>query len=216
MRRDITFEEFNRITQEIVNRSHLADSRECILTTLVNAELNAELLTQPHRRFLDLAVVCMIPSPNDPQASVYAQVNREVMDGLGMSEMELLELADENTDALLRPCLKMGQVDLAQLGGEETGVANAVELTNQLSRNGASTGLKHWALEKAAEMLQTDELLVMPVNRDRMLGFAARDVSAGTLRDALLKNNRVLRGRKILSDHIYRYDRNSKRLSIGI
>lgn len=216
MKRNITIDDFNRITGEILNRSHLADPKECILTTLVNAELDAELLDQPHRRFLDLAVVCMIPAPTDVHTSVYAQVTREVMERLGLNEAELLDLADENTNELLRPCLKMGQVDLAQFGGTESGEVSAVELTNELSRNGASTGLKHWALKQAADQLWTEQLLVMPVNRDRMLGFATRDVSAATLRDALLKNNRVLRGRKLLSDHIYQFDTTTGRLSIVI
>lgn len=186
---------------------------------LINYEENETLLKElPHKKFLDLAVICYVligKAGNDTASILVRQDFRRIWE---VSEEELFLQAIKNTPQLLPPELKSMDVLIQEtlpqeelFGKEEAseGIPMYV-LTNTSRCNGAAAVLYPNLISDFAEHIAADlyilpssihELILIPKSPD-----IKKDVLEQMVREV---NEEEVERTERLSNHVYRYERES-------
>lgn len=205
-------------------------AKEHVIFQFVNSEQNREMLTgMPHREFLDLSIVYRLVLKTDEHGIASALVSNTLAGIWGFTESQLFQLAIENTARLLPPCVKsMHEVllemsyatDIPQEVLENmTGFVPADELmyviTNSKGINGSISMLYESMLHDLAEKLDSD-LYILPSSIHEVIAVSTimgnpEDLSAMVVE----VNNGVLDPGDKLSDHVYYYDRNLRKLTFA-
>lgn len=192
---------------------------ERIVFRIVSLELNREYIKNvPHVPYLDLAVVfyCRLDETELGEASI--PVFNSHLRMWGITVEELHATAVENTPKMLPPEIQsMGEILKDFMGAELTGELNPpmYVLSNRRKSFGSACILYQGVLAGFADRMGTDlfilpsslhEVLLIPAEKGadaRMLDQMVQDVNAGELQQE-----------EILSDHVYRYSRETGKITM--
>lgn len=195
-------------------------SREGVIFRLVNTGANRQLLHEiPHFGFLDLSMVFYLLLDSDAEGCRSIMITNMLLKKWGISERELLHQAQKNTP------LRMPEIILdahslfpAETADDPAGMQVYV-LTNRLRLYGAGCVLYEGVLEKAAGMCWSG-FYVLPCSVHELLLIPAERYSQGfaqQLKQLVMEVNLAeVPEQDILSDCIYYYNKEEKRLDIAL
>ena len=167
----------------------------------------------PHKKIEDLALIYRLDSvSNDEpfQKTTRVTVTNEIVENLGMSDRQFMERADSVIPENDPPVLK-NLMDVLGISGGDDAASQIIVATNSTSREGAGVIHYQGVLDKAAELLQGD-FMVLPSSIHEVL--LLKDDGRMTVED--LKemvhsvNNDVVDPLDQLSDQVYHYDSREK------
>ena len=186
--------------------------RSGIYLMLINYEMNREQLEQqPHRKFLDLAIIYVVQLKNDKEGIMTYQINNEHMELWGCDEEELFRLAYHNTPLLLPPMVfgideivykvlleddripseyKESFNEMFMSDFKEHGLSEMVCIGCESQHHGAGVMLYTDVLDRAADKLNEDEIVILPSSVHEVLAVRKESgsdfsVSDGTLWEVL-------------------------------
>lgn len=219
------FSEFSTITQDFQNFEFVKDK---IVMVAVNTERNARLLSQvPHKDREDLSLIykVMIGSGmgsitiRNEHMAMWGDVSVDQIHQLAMDNTrEILPISVMSTYEVMREMfLKDGMPDeIAELMFEEMPPNQQVYvITNATKVNGAASMFYEDALSGLAEKLGTD-LYILPSSVHEVLAVST-DMGTPELLSEIVKkvNGSEVSVEEQLSDHVYRFDAASKKLSLA-
>lgn len=204
--------------------------KDYLTVQLVNTKANrCQLSDVPHREMADLSLIPVLRvAMPEAEGNGSIRVTQELLSKWGVSEQELYRQAWENMDRDQAPVLQsmrtvaeeieMGTAsDENLLAGTETAALDPEEMLYVLSNKERTYGAAVLAcpgvLEKVSRLFpegfyilpsSLHEVLIVPEDKgfsQRELGQVVRDVN----REAVAKE-------EVLSDHIYRYDRERQKI----
>ena len=208
---------------------------------LINRKLNEELFSDiPHRSFLDLEVVYYYKVQSDKDGLASILIRNRFLEEWNVTEQELYEAAMNNTvqhnpyivvsmqkmfrDMLFGDPKPKQEVDdskmdelarEAELMAELDSDDEMFVLTNKGKYFGAGCLLYKEVLKKIANKLN-DDLIILPSSvHETILLRASMAGNISALKLMVEEVNRSQVGREErLSDNVYKYDRNSDKMSI--
>jgi len=194
--------------------------RPVIVYKLVHYEKNREQLQDiPHLPFLDLAVVFYCLLTDTPVGNATVLIHNSHLELWGRNTAWLYEAAKENTRRLLPECLVSMEEMLCELSGgqqetEGAGVPMYV-LTNSRKSFGAACLLYEGVLGKCLERFG-ESYYLLPSSVHEMILLPASAVGDSRELCALVRemNRTQVRDTEVLSDSVYYYSRESRRLEI--
>ena len=219
--------------KESINVSELTNA-ECakdkIVFQLINTEQNKEMLANmPHREFKDLSVIYRMVVKIDGEGIASTPVHNGLADTLGFTEEQLFKLAAENTKRLLPPVVKsMNDVmrDIFMKDGMPPEIADMMlgemppeqqmyVISNNKGINGAVSMLYEYGLHELAEKLGSD-LYIMPSSIHEVIAVSTDMGTPESLSEMVREvNGSQVSAEEQLSDHVYRFDAASKKLSLA-
>ncbi|MBE5867553.1 MAG: hypothetical protein E7293_01130 [Lachnospiraceae bacterium] len=205
-----------------------------IFCKLINYEKNKELLQElPWRKFFDLAIVCYYVYTNDLIGNGSITIRREHLELWGIKEEELLEEALNNTRHSLPYCWydmkdmikEMWESEKGQLSLEEARLLQDIfrhrrdaepmyVLTNFAKMYGAINMVYEDVLEEMGNMIGCN-YVVLPSSIHEIILVPGDTPNAEKLRFMVNDvNSTQVSPQEVLSDHVYFYDRNRRKLSM--
>ena len=204
--------------------------KENIVFQIINTEQNRELLAAvPHRNVLDLSVIYRWLFQAEEGEMKSAIIQNPIAEKLGLTEVQLFELAKENTRKLLSPevismydmiCELSPNEDLCSelFGMDNEEVPDELMLwviTNSQRINGASSILFDDVLQSLADRLE-DDLYILPSSLHEVIAISATAKDPEFLANMVSDINMIDVGiDDRLSNQVYRYDRLKKELSLA-
>lgn len=200
------------------------NAQKCIRFALINKDRNRKLLEAcPYKEVLDLAA---IPRWYTNRGSFL--VDNDIMQILGMTEEDVLRIAEKNTESEHYICKNIkSMIREAELAaGTDEELLDELYfarksplhiLTNQTGIDGSRAVLSDQFLQEVAQRLGADELCLLPSSRDEMLAADIAVIDIEWLRYAVMQVNRnpeAVQTRNILSDSVYTYNARTHSLSI--
>lgn len=201
------------------------NARKCIRFALINKERNQKLLeTCPYKEVLDLVAV---PRWYTDRGSFL--VGDIIMQMLGMTEEEILSIAERNTESEQYVCRNTNNVIRESMLAEgvdvelldelfPAGKSQLYVLTNRTGTDGSCAILSDRFMQEAARQLETDELCLVPSSRNEMIAAAMTDAGVPErLKHLLYSANRdpaAMQPCEILSDSVYTYNAITHSLSV--
>lgn len=206
--------------------------RENVVMCLVNTEQNRELLAGvPNRGFHDLSVIYRWVVERTPDAIGSIIVTDKLAEKIGITEEELFRCAVENTR-------RISPVSVTCLGGTFGGIPEGIDIpqevreememasrtaenmwviSNSSGINGAVSMLYEENLHQLAEKLG-DDLFILPSSIHEVIAVPAE--MAGKNMTYLLEmvqevNMGQLRLEERLSNSVYHYDRNARKVTLA-
>lgn len=218
-------EQIRRDTPAMPNLSP-ESAKNNLYCAVVNAEDNKELLKNiPHEKVEDLAVIARFKVGEDGSFIV----SNDMCKHLKMTSEEIMEQAHSNTSKQQYECRNMNEVMkeiMVAQGMPEEYVDEMIQsqgegcplyvLTNQSRVDGAVAMADKKALEKACEQIGED-FYILPSSRHEVLLVPSSVVTdVKDLKDMVeqVNSTEVSKADK-LSDHVYKYDSLSKKLSMA-
>lgn len=190
-----------------------------IFCKLINYEKNSSLLTQvPHERWLDLAVVYYYQMELSGEEATILIRNSHLKQWK-ITGARLRQDAWDNTLKRMAPCWKnlteiLEEAGLKQEDGQESAVPVYL-LTNTKKCLGAICIRYPRMAEFIAGRLKSD-YYVLPSSIHECLILPAGGFSGSQLRNMVREINETrLQPQEVLSDQVYFYDRNLRRLSVS-
>lgn len=206
--------------------------RDKVAFKLIQKEKNQELLKEiPYFEFLDLAVVFYLLLDENQGGQMTALINNSHMEQWGVTREELNHLAKKNTPVLLPPEIRtikevmyeilkehLKELDTDEIMGDIFDDSESLAmyvLSNKKQINGAGCILYNSCLEEFAAWQKVDivilpssihEVLLIPVKYDIDYQELQKMVENINLTEVLSEDK--------LSDHVYRYDLNKKKVYI--
>lgn len=176
---------------------------ENICFQLIHTKENKEILVNtPHRTFLDLTIVYQWDVKiNDKEVS-NVMINNDFAETFEFTEDELYRAAFKNTKRLF-PSLVKEWIDHP----------GTYVISNHYGFCGASAILYSENLEKIAEKLQSDLYLLSTSIHDWVV-WSTKNNTIETLADIVYDANIKIMPKDYLSGSVYRYDRETKKISI--
>ena len=210
----------------------VSDSKDKIYMVLINTESNKDILNDaPHREVNDTSVIYRILVSDDEKGIGSALVTNHIAEELGMNEEELFKVAAENTPKIFPPTVKpMSQVLFGILtddGGMPKDVAEQVldgirdggEMMWIISNNKGVSGAVNMIFEKNLHELAkgiNDDLYILPSSIHEVIAVPASLGNPDELAEMVLQvNTDVVDVSERLSNQVYQYDRNERRLSMA-
>lgn len=193
--------------------------KDRIIFELVHAERNREQLQDTiWIPFYDLAVTFRLYIKEDGDGVMSLKVSREMELMWNVSLEEVFVKAKENMERLFPACI----VPMSELLGELIGICsvNAEEdpvpfyvLTNRKRTMGATTLLYQGVLNQFAETVGSD-FYIIPSSVDELILLPDMEgMDAETLNEMVKQvNYEVVSEEKQLSDHVYRYRKETKEI----
>ena len=225
-----TVEELCEILEEHLGKSlqslRINDLREWETTKdrvsakLVNAEMNRELLEQvPHRIVMDLAEIYFVKVGRCGQEGFGTiLVRNEQEQAWGVDENILHETAIKNLMEESGEFVSMAEImkEVGKSGRDpEMDDPEMYVLTNQSRLYGAAELLDGNMLKRIAEQLQGD-YMILPSSVHELIVLKDTDRPHNELADMVKEiNSTCLAPDEVLSNHVYRYDRNTREVSIA-
>ena len=195
--------------------------RDRICCKLVRRDGNEELLKDvPYVEFLDLAVCFFYAFRNESLGEGSILIHNSHREMWGCTTEELMELARKNTPELSPwQCLTMEEV-LKELEPEETVLQESAGripmkiLTNSRRQNGAACLIDSQLLETIAQQENAD-LYILPSSVHEVILLREGDEEPGELRAMIAYVNKTqVAPEEVLSDSLYRYNRQKKSVEI--
>ncbi len=185
---------------------------------LLHYEMNRELLEQvPHKKYLDLAIVCYCDIKDKRIGHGSILIKKEHMEMWEIDDEQLIQDAMRNMPHLYPVDFMNMSVVLKELYRDPVNLLDVelpmFVLTNTQRINGAASLLYEGQLDKIAKILDQDfyvlpssihEVIIVPKSRGRDEEDLSRMV------DEI--NHEQLAREEILSNHAYRYDCKERRL----
>lgn len=200
------FEDFEKMKGKIVYK-------------LVNAEANKEFLyTVPHERVLNLAkVYYLLLAVGERDASTIT-IRNEHIKRWGVTEKEVKEAAEENTERLLPVRMdsmnNIVEKNMKENPWENTEIPMFI-LSNQYILNGAAVIMYHNILKVVAEEMNAD-LYILPSSVHEVIIVPLKDIEADYFKEMVPEINRSIVAEEIiLSDNVYIYRRNTDTIEIA-
>lgn len=195
--------------------------RENIIYRLVNYDRNRELLQGcPHIRLYDLALTFRWLAHTDEIGISTILISDREMELWGVTVHELILAAQVNTARLFPPTILTMEMLLRQVGidCEEMGEKGDMYiLTNSQQINGATAMVYDGVLEQFARKLKGDfYLLPSSIHEMILVPAGAYDNEQKLLKMVLDANRSIVEPGEILSDSVYFYSRESKKVSVRI
>ena len=225
-----TVEELCKILEEHMGKSlqslRINDLREWETTKdrvsakLVNAEMNRELLEQvPHRIVMDLAEIYFVKVGRCGQDGFGTiLVRNEQEQAWGVDENILHETAIKNLMEESGEFVSMAEImkEVGKSGRDpEMDDPEMYVLTNQSRLYGAAELLDGNMLKRIAEQLQGD-YMILPSSVHELIVLKDTDRPHNELADMVKEiNSTCLAPDEVLSNHVYRYDRKTREVSIA-
>ena len=203
-----------------------------VFCRLVNREMNAErLLNIPHMEYLDLVVTCRLLHYNDNVGIASSEISYNELDVIGVTEEELFEQATQNTERLFpaefKPILSIMEKMMREIDVPDRIIKDMIEfeekedeikmyvLTNKTGINGAVTMLYTDILKEISVRLNTENLYMLPSSVHEWMILPECD-DVAYLKEMVTEANRTAVAEiDLLSDHVYRYDRNTDMVEIA-
>lgn len=221
---DEAVEEIVRVYKEHKDHSLVgngfAPSKEYILDRvelkLVNKEMNLDLLGGvPHRDFLDLAVVYIVVVERSDSGCTSFLLRNEMLEAYGITQEEIEETASKNTYNAGFKKLSMEQMIGCDMGLIEEDNPIYV-ISNRSGHNGAGAMLFTQIFEELAEKFESD-IYILPSSIHEIIAVPVIEgMEESYLRYMVCEINRTqVSVEERLSNSIYKFDREEKRVSIA-
>ena len=206
----------------------LLHKKDKIVFELINAEQNEELLRGiPYRPFYDLAVIYRVVIEVGEQNIASAIVTNDMAMEMGLTEEELFRHAAENTRSLfpveIKPISQIMREILERQGMEEGMIECLIPepseremmyvISNNMGINGAAAMLYEKELGELADKIDSD-LIILPSSVHEVI--AVPDLGGDPLEMADMVrevNQMAVRLEERLSNQVYKYDRQERKLS---
>lgn len=199
---------------------------ENIILRVVNKEKYIEILNNvPYRTVEDLAIIYAIdkepPFDSEEDLLLKGIVTNEMLRKLGLTEVQLHNVAVANSNRL-HPA-KYKDIfslcnDIVEDWAEITPPERSPEyvISNDTrSLGGAAVIFYSNVLDKLADLYDND-LFICPSSTNEVIAYNASESDAEDLKEVVMNANReCVPDNFFLSDHVYRYDREEKKLSIA-
>ena len=215
---------------EVKPQIDFSDAKDKIVFQLINTEQNKEMLANmPHREFKDLSVIYRMVVKIDGEGIASTPIHHGLAEKLGFTEEQLFKLAAENTKRLLPPVVKsMNDVmreifmkdgmppEIADMMlGEMPPEQQMYVISNNKGINGAVSMLYEDGLHELAEKLGSD-LYIMPSSIHEVIAVSTDMGTPESLSEMVREvNGSQVSAEEQLSDHVYRFDAASKKLSLA-
>lgn len=188
-----------------------------IAMQVVNKERNEQMLADvPYKRFLDLAIVyrCKVSEVNGSFL-----LNNTITKRLGITQKELEDAADRNTktDYIVKSMSEIyEEMGYAFGHHEDAGVPAMYVATNEEEAYGAAAILRPDILKSLSKKLN-DNLMILPSSiHEILLVPEKQNGDTEMLRSMVAEVNRTqLEPEEVLSDQVYRYDRERETVSVA-
>lgn len=217
--------------EETMEHVNFDNPEKRIIFTIVNTEQNEHMLANvPHRQFLDLSIVYRFVFAYDERLGCESTtITNDLAEHLGFTEEQLYEMAYENTKNLFPTSIMDTKTVMEKMLVEAGAPEEVIEelrnegelrlpmfvISNSARINGASGILYKDVLEKLASELE-DNLFIMPSSIHEVLAVRERDADEVTLINMVGQvNDESVEIGERLSYSLYRYDRNTKEISIA-
>ena len=220
-------EKFGTIAQDFQNFDFVKDK---IVMVAVNAERNAKLLSQvPHQNREDLALIYKVMLGSNEEGMASITIRNEHMNFWLVTTDEIHELAMANTKEILPiSVMSMNEImremfakdgmpeDIAQLMFEEMPANQQMYvISNKAKVNGAASMFYEDALSNLSEKLGTD-LYILPSSVHEVIAVSTDMGTPESLSEMVREvNGTQVSAEEQLSDHVYRFDAASKKLSLA-
>ena len=207
-------------------------AKDKIYMVIINTESNKDILKDaPHREVNDTSVIYRIMVSDDEKGIGSALITNYIAEEMGMNEEQLFKLAAENTPKLFPPVVKpMSQVIFGMLtenGGMPKDVAEQVvdgmkgenELMWIITNNKGVSGAVNMIFEKNLHELSKgmgDDLYILPSSIHEVIAVPASMGDPEELAEMVLQvNTDVVDVSERLSNQVYHYDRDARKLSMA-
>lgn len=195
--------------------------KEKIIYRLVNYEKNKEQLALlPHRKYLDLAVIfyCQLSATDCEQYNIL--IHHDHLKLWNISEDTLFGLASANTPQLLPPLFSdMASIVLSTLGYQAFSADDLLFpmyiLSNKYHTNGAAVILYEDFLNQLSNQFHTDFIL-LPSSIHEMIAIPYKEEYASVDFSEMVTqvNETELTDEEVLSNNVYYYDSQTRKLNI--
>lgn len=202
------------------------DAQTSLYCVVVNAEMNKELLKYvPSEKIEDLAVIARYKVGEDSSTVVTYEMCRV----LEMTPEEVMQQAHKNTEKIEYSCRTMSEVmrdmmvadgmdakHAEELVGRDDGEFPMYILTNKETVDGAAAITCRNVMEQAHEVVGED-FYILPSSRHEVILIPDRlGVDAQELQVIVRQvNKEIVAPQDILSEHVYRYDSMTKKVSLA-
>ncbi|MBQ9488653.1 MAG: hypothetical protein IKO41_06625 [Lachnospiraceae bacterium] len=202
--------------------------KEKICYRLVNQERNAQMLEKvPNIPFLDLAITFFYVFWNDEIGGGSIAITNTHLEKWGTSVAELWKVANDNTRRIYpEQCCPMEEL-LFELMGRHTKIWPALPeecswgpfsmkiLTNHTRNNGSAVILYDGYLERLAEKLESG-FYILPSSVHEVIMFPKiQEYGEDFLKEMVRESNEhVVDPQEFLSDSVYYYDRDQKKIEL--
>ena len=206
-----------------------SNARSKLNGRLVNTEKNSGALTElPHRNFFDLSLTYFVDVTRDgDEGCASIQVTNAHMEHWDVTEDDLYkqfkESMEQNDRSRIQPVMD-ALAEMANCPPKEiealcgnTGIAPMYVLSNARKLNGAVEILNKKAMEKAAEAIG-DDFYILPSSIHETILVPVRGKEDGADRLAEMVaciNSSEVPDTEILSNHVYRYRRQSRQIELA-
>ncbi len=206
------------------------DAKDNVIMVLVNTEQNKDMLQHvPHREFQNLSIVYRWVVGRDEKGIMSTIVDNNLMEKIGITEDALFKAAVVNTKekfpAVIKPMSEIIMDMMISDGiprevvemmiGDVSADKKMWVLTNESGINGAANMLYEENLHKVAEQLGED-LYVLPSSIHETIlvpvSIGTPEEMAQMVQEA---NMNVVRLEERLSNDVYHYDKNLRKLTMA-
>ncbi len=207
-------------------------SKDKIYMTIINTEANRQMLEKvPHREVNDTSVIYRLMISSDERGIGSTVITDDLAKNLELSEEELFKIAAENTPKMFPPVVKpMSQVIfgiLTEDGGMPKDVAEQVvdgmkgenEMMWIITNNKGVSGAVNMIFEKNLFELSkglNDDLYILPSSIHEVIAVPSSLGDPVELAEMVQQVNMdVVDVSERLSNQVYHYDRDSRKLSMA-
>lgn len=210
--------------------SILRDVKDKVVFQLINTRQNQEFLKNlPHRDFLDLSIVYKIVVQIDQDGIQSTYVTNKIADAVELDEGQLFKYAAENTRKLFPPqvhnikeIMKRMYLEKGFPEGFADMMLEAIDdepsmwvISNFNYNMGAASMLYEDVLFEMAERLKSD-LYILPSSVNEVIAMAADFCDPENLAQMVAEiNMSSVSLEERLSNQVYFYDRNLRKLSLA-
>ena len=208
------------------------NAKDKIYMVIINTESNKDILKDaPHREVNDTSVIYRIMVSDDEKGIGSALITNHIAEEMGMDEEQLFKIAAENTPNLFPPVVKpMSQVIFGMLtenGGMPKDVAEQVidgmrggdEMMWIISNSKGVSGAVNMIFEKNLHELSkglNEDLYILPSSIHEVIAVPASMGDPNELAEMVLQvNTEVVDVSERLSNQVYHYDRDARKLSMA-
>ena len=190
--------------------------KDKIIFELVNYNMNKGRLSErPYIKVMDLAVIFAFVATDLGQDFGVVHITNEMAEQFGLSQDELWEIAKKNTPKLLVADV-VPMSSFIPVKDIEEDIEEMYIVCNKRNSCGAGVILYDEILDNISSDLESDLYILPSSIHETIIIKATKDKEVAILQDMVQNINRtVVSDEDILSDKVYCYYRNSKKLEIA-
>ena len=190
--------------------------KDKIIFELVNYNMNKGRLSErPYIKVMDLAVIFAFVATDLGQDFGVVHITNEMAEQFGLSQDELWEIAKKNTPKLLVADV-VPMSSFIPVKDIEEDIEEMYIVCNKRKSCGAGVILYDEILDNISSDLESDLYILPSSIHETIIIKATKDKEVAILQDMVQNINRtVVSDEDVLSDKVYCYYRNSKKLEIA-